>query len=244
MGQLKLVDGAYLDEALGMVADTIRERHKTSAKLEFPAGFCEAIGELEYHAPDEMDALELFMACQLEEYTSSMTATPVTYAMRACTSLRSVSFPNMVTPGTYMFQDCANLQQADFPMATSISISMFNNCTSLVDAYFPRATAINPSCFYGCTALKRFDGVKATTINSSAFYGCASLETLILRGVNMCKLNASNVFSGTPIAGGTGYIYVPAALLESYKTASNWSAVADQFRTIEDYPEIAGGNGV
>lgn len=34
------------------------------------------------------------------------------------------------------------------------------------------------------------------------------------------------------------YIYVPSALVESYKVANNWSAVVSKFRAIEDYPRI------
>lgn len=37
-----------------------------------------------------------------------------------------------------------------------------------------------------------------------------------------------------------GYIYVPAALIDEYKTATNWATFADQFRAIEDYPDICG----
>lgn len=35
-----------------------------------------------------------------------------------------------------------------------------------------------------------------------------------------------------------GYIYVPKALIEDYKVATNWSVFADKFRAIEDYPDI------
>ena len=38
-----------------------------------------------------------------------------------------------------------------------------------------------------------------------------------------------------PIASGAGYIYVPAALVDSYKVATNWSTYAAQFRALEDY---------
>jgi hypothetical protein len=31
------------------------------------------------------------------------------------------------------------------------------------------------------------------------------------------------------------YIYVPSTLVDSYKTASNWSSVASRFRALEDY---------
>jgi hypothetical protein len=39
-----------------------------------------------------------------------------------------------------------------------------------------------------------------------------------------------------------GYIYVPKALIEDYKVATNWSTFADQFRAIEDYPEMGRDN--
>ena len=45
----------------------------------------------------------------------------------------------------------------------------------------------------------------------------------------------SNVFKNTPIASGTGYIYVPRALVDSYKVATNWATYAAQFRALEDY---------
>ena len=47
--------------------------------------------------------------------------------------------------------------------------------------------------------------------------------------------------SYTKISSGSGYIYVPAALVDSYKAAGNWQYYADQIRAIEDYPEITGG---
>ena len=57
----------------------------------------------------------------------------------------------------------------------------------------------------------------------------------------MAKLDNTNTFNSTPIASGTGYIYVPAALVDNYKAATNWSTYANQIRAIEDYPEICGG---
>ena len=56
----------------------------------------------------------------------------------------------------------------------------------------------------------------------------------------MSTLSASNAFGNSAIAKGTGYIYVPYALLEQYKVATNWATYANQFRAIEDYPEICG----
>jgi hypothetical protein len=56
--------------------------------------------------------------------------------------------------------------------------------------------------------------------------------------VTLADVDALNDSS---VASGSGYIYVPAALVDSYKAATNWSTYAEQIRAIEDYPEICGG---
>ena len=71
---------------------------------------------------------------------------------------------------------------------------------------------------------------------ANAFAYCEAMESLILRKTSaICTLANTSVFRSTPIADGTGYIYVPAALVDSYKAATNWSTYADQFRALEDY---------
>ena len=62
------------------------------------------------------------------------------------------------------------------------------------------------------------------------------LKTLILPNPEKTvTLSGWGWFGGTPIASGTGYIYVPSTLVETYKTATNWSTFANQFRALEDY---------
>lgn len=63
----------------------------------------------------------------------------------------------------------------------------------------------------------------------------------IIRTPTVAKLVNKNALQNTMIEDGTGYIYVPSALVETYKTASNWVTYADQIRAIEDYPEITEG---
>ena len=118
--------------------------------------------------------------------------------------------------------------------ATSIGESAFQGCRSLTTADFPVATSIGSSAFYSCSSLTTADFPVATSIGSSAFRMCSKLKSLLLRGNNVCTLN-KNVFVSTPISSGTGYIYVPSALIERYKAATNWSTYAAQFRALEDY---------
>ena len=77
-------------------------------------------------------------------------------------------------------------------------------------------------------------------IQHSTFYGNKKLVTLIIRTQAVAKLNATSAFRDTLIASGTGYVYVPSALVDSYKAATNWSTYANQIRAIEDYPDITG----
>lgn len=72
------------------------------------------------------------------------------------------------------------------------------------------------------------------SIASDAFALTTALTTFILRN-NMVPTLAGAAFANGAIASGTGYIYVPAALIDSYKTATNWSTYAAQFRALEDY---------
>ena len=96
------------------------------------------------------------------------------------------------------------------------------------------ATKIGSSAFYGCTALTEVNLPAVTSLENNAFRNTA-VTAAILRGATMCALANTYAFMGTPIASGTGYIYVPAALVDSYKAATNWSTYAAQFRALEDY---------
>ena len=102
-------------------------------------------------------------------------------------------------------------------------------------------TSIGNYAFYDCTSLTIIDLSNVTSIGDRAFSYCNNLATVIIRSNTMCTLS-TYVFTNTPIASGTGYIYVPRVLVDSYKTAKNWSTYANQIRAIEDYPDICGGN--
>ena len=123
---------------------------------------------------------------------------------------------------------------------TSIGTCAFRTCNALTKADFQEATNIGGYAFYECSALTTADFPAATSIGDYAFQLCSALTTLILRSETMATLSYTRAFTSTPIASGTGYIYVPAALVDSYKAATNWSTFANQIRAIEDYPEICG----
>ena len=99
-------------------------------------------------------------------------------------------------------------------MVTSISSSAFRNCQSLTTADFPAATSIG----------------------SYAFNGCTKLTSLTLSKNQVATLSATNALQVTPIASGTGYIYVPDDLVGQYKTATNWATYANKILPISQKP--------
>ena len=117
----------------------------------------------------------------------------------------------------------------------SIGASAFEYCSNLTSVCFPAVTSIGAYAFQNCSGLISADFSLASSIGSSAFNSCFSLTSLILRKTDTICTLSSSVFVSTPIKSGTGYIYVPRALVDTYKSASNWSTLAAQFRALEDY---------
>jgi hypothetical protein len=119
-------------------------------------------------------------------------------------------------------------------LVTSIGDFAFYGC-KLTTANFPAVTSIGTNVFRQCSTLTTVDFSVITSIDSFAFCDCSGLTALILRSETRCSLNSTNVFNYSSIESGTGYIYVPRALVDSYKAASNWSTYSAQFRALEDY---------
>ena len=150
-----------------------------------------------------------------------------TYAFQNCCSLSSITIPDGVTSiGTYAFQNCCSLSSITIPDGvTSIGTYAFQNCYSLSSITIPDGvTSIDTGAFSSCYSLSSItipDGV--TSIGTGAFQNCYAIEEYHFLSTTPPTLENKNAFSG--IMSGTT-IYVPAASLEAYQTATNWSTYA------------------
>lgn len=209
-----------------------------------------------------------FIERTLTEYSNSSIQKIGDGAFMGFSSLKTVDLPEVTRLGQYAFQNsgieticlpklttvglnrvfsgCGNLKSASFPLLTRTNDFAFSGCGKLENLHLPTATRID---YYGCAScskLARIDLPKVTFISNNAFSDSKSFATLILRSETMCALNSTSAFSATLISSGTGYIYVPRALLsdddetKDYRRATNWVMYANRFRAIEDYPEICG----
>ena len=162
------------------------------------------------------------------------------YALYARGDLVSADFPNVTECASFAFGLCSKLTQVHLPKLETLQTNAFRECKALT--FFEHENVIYlRAAFVNCTALVRVDITTSKAIEAQTFSGCSALTAFILRNTTLCSLANANAFTNTPIASGTGYIYVPSALVDSYKAATNWSTYAAQIRAIEDYPDITGG---
>lgn len=156
----------------------------------------------------------LIMGTLSGAYTNDRVTKVNGYAFTGLSSLTSISLPNVTTVNNYGFWRCGN---------------------NLISVDLPKATKIGDYSFYYCQGLTSLDLPKATSVGYQTFHYCSALATVILRSETMVTSTDSTVFKNTPIESGTGYIYVPSALVDTYKAHARWKTYANQFRALESY---------
>ena len=154
-------------------------------------------------------------------------------------TITEYSNPTLTKLGAYAMSGMP-ITRLYLPALKEIAGYAFYECTSLTDVVFPSLIEVPYNGMRQYKGLVKADFHVLSSIKQNAFYQCTNLETLIIRSPKVCNIVTGTIFNSSKIQSGTGYIYVPAALIDSYKTASGWTAFANQFRAIEDYPEICG----
>ena len=116
---------------------------------------------------------------------------------------------------------------------TLIGSYAFSSCSALTSIDLPAATSIGSYAFFGCSKLTSIDLPAVTSVFDSAFFGCSALTSVILRNTSqVASLAKANAFSGADNA----IIYVPDALVDDYKAATNWSTYADRIKGLSELP--------
>ena len=222
-----------LTDKLTSIADAIREVGGTTAKLT-PAEMPAAIGT----------AMETADAVIAGTFSGAYVNDRITSLGRCfCENktVTSVSCANVLTVRRSTFNACSSVTSIDLPSCTYVDYAGLSGCAELVDVNLPALKTVVQYTFSDDKSLAKVRLPSLKNTHYGSFYNCLSLAALILPGSFVTAQSAmDNTLYGTPIVNGTGYIYVPRDLLDTYKAATNWSAVADQFRAIEDYPDVCG----
>ena len=143
-------------------------------------------------------------------------------AFGSCFLLSQVSLPMCSYIGDAAFQDCRVLSQVSLPMCSYIGEAAFNECKSLSQISIPMCSYIGSYAFRSCGSLKQVSLPKCSYIGNYAFLFCYELNTITIGYSGICSLNKISTFEYTQITSSTGDIYVPASLVNAYKSASGW----------------------
>ena len=151
------------------------------------------------------------------------------YTFYSCYSLSSITIPDGVTSiGQYAFANCYSLASITIPDGvTSIGQYAFRYCYSLASITIPDGvTSIGGHAFRYCYSISSItipDGV--TSIEKFAFADCYGVAFYDFTAhTTVPTLSNTNAFTG--IAADC-QIRVPAALVNAWKAATNWSTYAD-----------------
>lgn len=161
--------------------------------------------------------------------------------------ITKASFPALYSLVTnYVFRYWNKLQYLSIP---ELQILMGNNtfyyCSELLEFIAPKIKTITASKpFQYCSKLKKVDLGEPTSLPSYFLANAAAVEALIIRNSSVTTASNYAINGATKIQDNTGgYIYVPSALVNSYKAANYWSTYANQIRAIEDYSDDGTVNG-
>ena len=145
---------------------------------------------------------------------------------QSCSSLTQVSLPECRYIGNQTFQGCSSLTQVSLPMCSHIDDEAFFGCVFLSDISLPLCEYIGNSALLTCS-LTQVNLPMCSYIGNNAFWGCFYLSSITIGYSGVCSLSYEGLVY-TPIADGTGSIYVPASLVDAYKSAPNWSQFSSQ----------------
>jgi hypothetical protein len=119
------------------------------------------------------------------------------------------------------------------PLVKTLTSSVFGNCRNLesIELNFASITEVPAGFFQNCAKLTSLSFPKLTIIGSNAFAGCTGLVALTIDNV---KPPALAVVAAIPNNENLT-IRVPAAAVDAYKAATNWSnaAIVDKIVAID-----------
>ena len=157
------------------------------------------------------------------------------YAFAGCENLKTLNTPNLTTLNQYGLQNCISLNEIDTGKITTIANNAIDD-SGIGKLVLPLCTSLGTYTGKGMR-LSTVDITNQMSIDANKFNSANSLVHLILRANSLCSLANANALTGTGIASGVGWVYVPTSLVDTYKAASNWSTLAAQIVDLSEYPK-------
>lgn len=173
-----------------------------------------------------------FKSCRISNINLNGVTQIGDYAFYQAGGFTSITIPSTVTAfNEYAFVGVSSLRSVTIDYASNATLegNQFNGSpiTSLTIGSHP--TKIGNSMFFGCNKLTSLViPSNISSIEDSAFNQCSGLTSITVNRTTPPTLGGTYVFDNTNDCP----IYVPAASVNAYKTASNWSEYASRIQAI------------
>lgn len=179
-------------------------------------------------------------------------------AFANCIGLTEVDLPSLETFSTTVFTGCSNLKSLNVPNCTDFGNSTIVG-TAIETISLPILENLRTRPFNGANSngvkcyLKTIYIPKAKISSSNVFYRASSLTTIIITQTEQVLTLPDAVTTGSfkyayhylgevdatnnPDGLKDGYIYVDESMVDAYKSATNWSVLADQIKPLSEIPQ-------
>ena len=140
--------------------------------------------------------------------------------------LKEVYLPTCWNIEENAFAYCYDLNDIQLDECNEIGGGAFRYCYGLQEIYLPMCNTIGDQAFYDCNRLETANLPQCRSIGYQTFYGGAELRTMYVgtETDTVCSVGDETI-PGLNMT----TIYVPASLVEDYKTTPVWSEFADKF---------------
>lgn len=167
-------------------------------------------------------------------YSNDRVSEVADYAFYNYRRLTSVSLLNCISIGANAFFLCSRLQSIDLPNCTEVRYYAFASCYNIKTFNLPNCETVYSYGFNRCSELTSIELPLCIEIGSSAFTGCRNLKEVYLNSVpNVTRIQLNTFSSCSNLTS----IYVPASLVDAFKTAQYWSSMSSK---IVAYREVVG----
>lgn len=153
-------------------------------------------------------------------------------ALRGLASMKTLTIPDTVESlGSYCVYQNTNLETFNGGSGlTTLFGYCFNGCTNLATVNLKSVKTLKAYVFNDCSSITSIvlpDNIEK--IEGYVFKN-TNLTTLVIKATAPPTTTSTSLLQNTPIASGTGYIFVPNSVVNDYKSANNWSTFASQIK--------------
>lgn len=156
-------------------------------------------------------------------------------AFKSCEMLSKINIQNVETLGSYALSGCYRITELYLPKAITIGNYACNRLPQLKKVTLGNVKTIGRNAFdenINCEEIDISLNENVGGIGAYAFYRNEKLSKLTIRGAALIPLADSIALAGSAIDYERGKIYVDPSMVETYKTATNWSKYANVIEAI------------